>query len=134
MNFEKINFRTLSFIYAVGIIAVSSIPGNYLPSQEVFSWDKVFHFVEYFIFTVLIASAYIYSPERRRRMQWIAYTLKVGIIFPLSDECYQSFIPGRTSSWLDVIADLSGVTIALFSLAYFYDSYQSRNRINDKTT
>lgn len=134
MKIEKINFRTLSIMYAFAIIFVSSIPGDYLPRQEIFSWDKVFHFFEYFFFTLLIASAYIYSPNRRRRMKWIAYTLKIGIIFPLSDEFYQSFIPGRTSSWLDVIADLSGVTIALFSLAYFYDYYQSKIQINDKTT
>ena len=134
MNIEKINFRTLSIIFAALIIIVSSIPGSYLPRQEVFSWDKLFHFVEYFIFTLLIASAYIYSPNRRHRMKWIAYTLKIGIIFPLSDEFYQSFIPGRTSSWLDVIADLSGVTIALFGLAYFYDYYQSKIQIDDKTT
>ena len=133
MNFEKINFRALSIIYALGIITVSSIPGGYFPEKGLFSWDKVFHFVEYFFFTLLIASAYIYSPNRRRRMKWIAYTLKVGIIFPISDELYQSFIPGRTSSWLDVIADLSGVTIALFSLAYFYDSYQSKSQMNDNT-
>ncbi len=82
---------------------------------------------------MLVASAYIYSPNRRRRMKWIAYTLRIGIIFPMSDELYQSFIPGRTSSWLDVIADLSGVTIALFSLAYFYDTYQSKYQTNDKT-
>ncbi len=134
MKFEKINFRALSIMYAFAIIIVSSIPGDFLPRKELFSWDKVFHFFEYFFFTLLIASAYIYSPNRRHRMKWIAYTLKIGIIFPLSDEFYQSFIPGRTSSWLDVIADLSGVTIALFSLAYFYDYYQSKIQINDKTT
>jgi len=133
MNFSKINFRALSFGYALAILAVSSIPGGYFPEKGVLSLDKVFHFVEYFIFTLLVASAYIYSANRRHRMKWIAYTLRIGIMFPISDEIYQSFIPGRTSSWLDIIADLSGVTIALFSLAYFYDTFQPKDQMNDKT-
>ena len=133
MNFNKINFRALSIVYALAILAVSSIPGSYFPEKGVLSWDKAFHFIEYFFFTLLVASAYIYSANRRRRMKWIAYTLRIGIVFPISDELYQNFIPGRTSSWLDIIADLSGVTIALFSLAYFYDTYQPKDQMNDKT-
>jgi len=127
MNIEKYNFQKLSAAFALLIFGLSSIPGNYLPTEIFFSWDKVYHVIEYFIFILLVGMSYITSDERRLRMKWIPYTLRIGLIFPILDELYQSLIPGRYSSWFDVLADLSGVTIGILVLGYYYEKHLSEN-------
>ena len=127
MKFEKFNYQKLSAAFALLILGLSSIPADYLPKEIFFSWDKVYHLIEYFIFILLVGMSYITSEKRRLRMKWIPYTLRIGLIFPILDELYQSLIPGRYSSWFDVLADLSGVTIGIFALAYYYEK-----RITDK--
>lgn len=122
MNIEKINFQKLSAAFAVLILAISSIPSDSMPKGVLFSWDKVYHTIEYFIFILLVGMSYITAKQRRLRMKWIPYTLRIGIIFPILDELYQSLIPGRVSSWFDVIADLSGVTIGIILLAFYYEN------------
>ncbi len=121
MNIEKYDYQKLSAAFAVLILGLSSIPGQHLPRELFFSWDKVYHLIEYFIFILLVGMSYITSVKRRLRMKWIPYTLRIGIIFPILDELYQSVIPGRFSSWFDVLADLSGVTIGVIALAYYYE-------------
>ncbi|MCH7886605.1 MAG: VanZ family protein [Candidatus Marinimicrobia bacterium] len=125
MNIEKYNFQLLSAAFALLILGLSSIPANYLPQEIFFSWDKVYHMIEYFIFILLVGMSYITSDERRLRMKWIPYTLRIGLIFPILDELYQSLIPGRYSSWFDVLADLSGVTIGIIVLGYYYEKHLS---------
>ena len=123
MNIMKFNYQKLSAAFALLILALSSIPADNLPRQLFFSWDKVYHLIEYFIFILLVGMSYITSDTRRLRMKWIPYTLRIGLIFPILDELYQSLIPGRFSSWFDVLADLSGVTIGIFALAYYYEKH-----------
>ena len=123
MNIMKFNYQKLAAAFAVLILGLSSIPADSLPRQIFFSWDKVYHMIEYFIFILLVGMSYITSETRRLRMKWIPYTLRIGLIFPILDELYQSLIPGRFSSWFDVLADLSGVTIGIFALAYYYEKH-----------
>lgn len=123
MNIEKYNYQKLSAAFAVLILALSSIPADYMPQRMFFSWDKIYHTIEYFIFILLVGMSYITSDKRRLRMKWIPYTLRIGIVFPIVDELYQSLIPGRYSSWFDVLADLSGVTIGIFILAIYYEKH-----------
>ena len=132
MKLEKFNFRFWSYACGGLIVILSSIPGDYLPRAETFTIDKLFHVIEYFGFTILVGFAYIYSFNRRNRMKWIPYTLRIGMLFPIFDELYQSLIPGRISSWLDVIADLSGVTLAIVTLAFIYDKYIYKDNLNDQ--
>ena len=123
MNIMKFNYQMLAAAFAVLILGLSSIPGDSLPRQILFSWDKIYHVIEYFIFILLVGMSYITSKTRRLRMKWIPYTLRIGLIFPILDELYQSLIPGRLSSWFDVLADLTGVTIGIFALAYYYEKH-----------
>ena len=132
MKLEKFNFRFWSYACGGLIVILSSIPGDYLPRAETFTIDKLFHVIEYFGFTILVGFAHIYSTRRRYRMKWIPYALRIGMLVPIFDELYQSLIPGRISSWLDVIADLMGVTLAIVTLAFIYDKYIYRDNLNDQ--
>jgi len=43
----------------------------------------------------------------------IFYVLIIGIIYGLTDELHQSFVPGRTSDIYDFLVDLIGIILSL---------------------
>ena len=91
------------YFYMILILFGSSIPGKTIPLHiTLFTWDKFLHFFEYFILGILASRAYRFKYNR------IVLSI-LGIIFGCFDEIWQSFIPGRSSSYYDVVADGIGV-------------------------
>jgi VanZ family protein len=76
---------------------------------------KLAHFTEYAILTSLgywgLAKGMGRSPDVALRI-----TLLVSILFAISDEFHQRFVPGRTSLVMDVFIDCFGAAIAAFIL------------------
>ena len=89
---------------ASSILAVSSIPGASFPDIELYTLDKVFHFIEYSILGFFSVKC-----VRKPTWIWILLILIYGILFAGLDEYWQSFIPGRLSSQFDMLADISGI-------------------------
>jgi VanZ family protein len=54
----------------------------------------------------------------------------VSLLYAISDEWHQSFVPGRSAKPMDVVVDMAGVMIAAFMLPYFLalKSFWSRTR------
>ena len=99
-------FRILLILYAVLILLVSSIPGNSIPRFVLFSWDKLLHLIEYSILSFLSVNSF----DKKSKKQIIIISF-FCLCFAMLDEVWQSFIPGRFSSALDVIADGIGIVI-----------------------
>ena len=99
-------FRILLILYAVLILLVSSIPGNSIPRFVLFSWDKLLHLIEYSILGFLSVNSF----DKKSKKQIIIISF-FCLCFAMLDEVWQSFIPGRFSSALDVIADGIGIVI-----------------------
>lgn len=99
--------------WAAVIFAFSSIPT--LPKAEIIWWDfvlkKTAHIIEYGIFYFLLWRAFRYEPKR-----WLLVFL-ICILYALSDEFHQSFVPGRTSKLTDVGFDTFGMLLS-------YEIYQ----------
>ena len=95
--------------YGLMIIMLSSVPGRSFPDIDLWTKDKLIHFVEYMIFAVLVQRAL------RNELSGLGYalalTLLTGICFGGLDELYQSLIPGRDSSLYDWYADAIGVAV-----------------------
>jgi VanZ family protein len=74
--------------------------------------DKVAHFLEYSILGFLAGrwerNQYGHSWPRS-----LVTALWLGLSIATLDELYQGWIPGRTPSFLDWIADASGVSLGL---------------------
>ena len=116
MKLNKQKYRIGMGLYILAILAASSIPGKSLPKLVVLSPDKLLHIAEYGILGFLA-----YKSFKRFSLKII-----IGLMFfACLDEIWQSFIPGRLPSILDVIADIIGFIIASGTMYYY-----SRKRPN----
>ena len=100
------HFRGLLIAYIILIISVSSIPGNSIPRFIFLSWDKLLHLVEYSILGYLAVNSL-----RAITKDQIIVIIISCLGFACFDELWQSLIPGRFSSGLDIIADGIGITM-----------------------
>lgn len=108
------SYRNLLIVYGIIILSVSSIPGHSIPRFVLLSWDKLLHIIEYSFLGFLSVSSF----NDKSKNQIIIISI-VCLCFAILDEIWQSFIPGRFSSGLDVIADGIGIIIgSIFALRY----------------
>ena len=112
------SFRLLIFwfpvvIYSGIIFWVSSISRIETPLPE-FNFDKVLHVFEYMPFGYLFARALMKTKAGIRKKTVVIAASLASLLYGLSDEFHQSFIIGRDSSVLDVLADSLGGCIGAF--------------------
>lgn len=121
-------------LWAILIIIASSIPSKYLPTVEIFGWDKIAHVCVFFIFGILILRWLINFKEDTKDIKIInLVTLIIVITFGIFDEIYQSIIPGRTPDAFDLIADAIGGMFAVLFVKYIkqtilYSLIKSKNK------
>ena len=110
IKFESAFGRWLPvFLWAAVIFFFSSLAQ--IKVSEFFVWyfiaKKIAHILEYAILFTLILQA--------TRKNWVL-TFFVTMLYAVSDEFHQSFVPGRTSTFYDLGFDLSGANIAAYTL------------------
>lgn len=74
---------------------------------------KAAHFTEYAILALLAARAFSSSSRPSVRLRWFVAALTLVVLYALSDEYHQSFVPSRTGSFYDSLIDISGGMTAL---------------------
>lgn len=97
-----------AFAWAALVFTLTSIPNPDLP--DVPGGDKVAHTMMYAVLGALVA--YALAPSRRRgTWLWVAFAATAAVA--ALDEVHQRYIPGRSESVADWIADVSGAGLAL---------------------
>ncbi len=95
-------------MWFVVIFVFSSFPTG--TATEIIWWDfiikKTAHMVEYAILSLLLYRAFYNSEVEKGKAGVLA--IIISILYGLSDEYHQSFIPGRTSKLRDVGFDTIG--------------------------
>jgi VanZ family protein len=91
-------------LYSGIIFWASSLPPAEIPLTFDFS-DKIFHALEYSILGYLLARAIREQKVGFRRREVIFYAFIFLFLYSLSDEFHQLFVPGRTATIGDLIAD-----------------------------
>ncbi|MEO8581284.1 MAG: VanZ family protein [Patescibacteria group bacterium] len=115
---RKTRFQVYLPLLAWGffIFFLSSQPS--LPSPSVVIWDfafkKLAHMFVYFVFFRLMFRAVQFDVTNQFKATAIA--LLLSIIYSMSDELHQSFIPGRTPTGKDVLFDILGMGIAWLTI------------------
>ena len=102
------------FLAALAVVfwlsSMSDVPGAH------YFWDKLLHTVGYAGLGVLALRAFHGGFERPRLSSTIYAGLAV-ILWGVSDEIHQYFVPGRDASAFDVLADAIGFAIAVVLFA-----------------
>ena len=97
--------RILAVLYMAGLTWLSSRPGTggSLPFPGA---DKLVHFTLYFPLGLLLI----------RSVSTPVAGVVCGVLFAAMDEWHQSFVPGRTPSLADGLADAAGLLMAWWVL------------------
>jgi VanZ family protein len=74
---------------------------------------KAGHLTEYAILATLAARAFRNSSHKSIKLHWFSLALLLAVIYALTDEYHQSFVPSRTASMHDSLIDSTGALIAL---------------------
>lgn len=104
--------RMVPVVVAMGtIFFLSHQPGDSLSLPEIPGMDKVAHMAAYGFLaaTLLVAFSDEQKQTKPKRVLW--FTVLFSVLYGISDEFHQSFIPGRSSSFFDVLADCAGATL-----------------------
>ncbi len=75
------------------------------------------HVTEFAIFTLLLlraASATLWKLNAPWNGNAAKFALVVSVLFAISDEIHQSYVPGRQGAVMDVVIDSAGAACALF--------------------
>ena len=101
--------------YGSLIVLLSHQPGDQEHMKALEHVDKLAHVVEFAIFSILLALTLWTVCEKHIALMVIGGSL----LFAISDEIHQSFVPYREASAGDVLADMAGVFVGvlLFTLA-----------------
>ncbi|MCS7227645.1 MAG: VanZ family protein [Endomicrobia bacterium] len=113
------NKKFLAWVYVViwcGIIFYfSSIP--HLKIETLGIWDFIFrkiaHMVEYFILVILIFRAFTRTTKLHRSKIYF-WSIFLSVMYAISDEFHQHFVPGRYFSLYDILIDIIGITFGSF--------------------
>ena len=104
----------------LAIFAFSSQPADNLP--DFLDWDYFVKKAGHMIGYGLLAMSYFHLLRDNKNQYWLAWLM--AVIFSITDEIHQSFVPGRRASIFDVlIFDNVGAIIAL----WLYSFYKSKH-------
>lgn len=105
-------------LWAGGIFYLSSVP-NLNSGLSVFwdtFWRKLAHATEFGILNLLLWRAlYGYSQSFKKALFW---SLILTVLYAVSDELHQYFVPSREARWQDVAQDSFGAVGVGFVLLF----------------
>ncbi len=101
------NLEILAFLlYTFLIFSLSSIPGRDIPSK-VSSISLLLHFILYFFYGITLFFFFRYRAF---------VSLIFGILYALSDELHQYFVPGRDCDPVDFLVDSLAVATSILTV------------------
>ena len=71
---------------------------------------KMAHFFEYCMLGSLLFMGFL---DRARPGRTVLLVFAAGLLFSVSDEIHQHFVPGRTARPFDVLVDMAGIGVAV---------------------
>ncbi len=119
------SFKLIALVYAVLIFIISSIPQIFPPSLGFQFEDKVYHFIEYSIFSFLLFLAFFKAKTDFFKKNVFLFSSLIGIAYAYSDEFHQRFVPGRSYDLYDFLADCLGI-ILIQTVLWIYLGWKSR--------
>ncbi|MEM8608918.1 MAG: VanZ family protein [Myxococcota bacterium] len=98
----------MALIFVISSIAIRVPAVRHFPMR-----DKGVHFVEYAVLGWLCAMAAARTWPTRARWRTAVFGLFVAVLWGLSDEIHQAFVPGRSAEPADLVADALGAAFGV---------------------
>lgn len=110
MNKFRIIFITLLILWFIASLITTLMPSHKIELPPILGCDKLLHAIKFFFFSIILYNFLHYS-------NW-SYRAKLSLfipmqIYPLIDEALQLFVPSRTFSGYDILANYVGLLIGL---------------------
>lgn len=123
---QRLKIWTPPILWATLIFAVSSIPSLQVTEDTLLQHiiNNVGHFTEYFILAFLLFRSFKQQNLSLSRIPHL--TFYSSLLYSLSDEFHQYFVPGRMSDPLDILVDTLGIIGAIWWLT----SHKSKKQKN----
>ena len=106
--------------YLTVIFIMSSIPGYELPKLDFAFSDKMVHFLEFGMLGIFLYNAFRHTSPVKKPVLW---SIAAGMIWGISDELHQLFVPGRMCSIWDFAADSAGIVTFVIISMMLNDSF-----------
>jgi VanZ family protein len=95
------------------IFIASSIPSGTFEDVTIFRYDKLIHLVIYGVLGFLMHRALSRQSRFPLLARWAAlWSVLFCVLYGVSDEFHQSFVPGRDMSGYDLIANTGGALLS----------------------
>ena len=109
---EKNRWLAILFtiLIAIEIFYFSALPGSIETATQI-SFAKVYHFIVFFLFAFFLFISI--KGSRKIKISYIIMTLTASILYAISDEIHQIFVPLRNASMGDILTDCLGIFFAI---------------------
>ncbi|MBD3426376.1 MAG: hypothetical protein GF409_03980 [Candidatus Omnitrophica bacterium] len=101
-----------TLMWGTVILVFSVLPYRSLPAITVGYFDKIAHFFEYTVLSVLIARG-LYRSGRSFSTKNILLTLILGGVYGILMELVQRYVPGRDANPGDLAANIGGIVFGI---------------------
>jgi VanZ family protein len=112
-------------LWTVMILILTLLPGNAVPDVPVFGIDKLVHV---FIFGMLMyLTCYAIAKSRNQpvtRTTGLLIAAAYSIILSVGIEILQNYVPGRSFSYADIVANITGIVLGYWIFRIYYQAYQ----------
>jgi len=105
------------------IVVLSSLSKPLIPQPSGFQIDKLYHLIEYGILSFWLIRAFKNSSKNILSNNAIFLTVLVTVVFGLTDEIHQAFVPGRFASVADLVFDSIGAAVGVFAFRLWLKVY-----------
>lgn len=99
-------------LWASLILVFTVLPYNITPTLTIGHFDKMAHFFEFSVLSLLIVRA-SYRVKVASFYKIILFALILGSVYGIVMELSQRFVPGRVSSIYDVYANITGTIFGI---------------------
>ena len=121
---EIVNYKSKSlwlFVsYLLLLICNSFLSFSIIPYKDIWKYDKLIHFSEYFILGILYLNALFHQDSKIK----ILHSVLFISLIPIIDESIQIFVPYRIASVYDAFFDYLG---CYTGMGLYYSIYRCKN-------
>lgn len=129
-NWKCLKFQRFWFpviLYSGIIFYVSSVPNISTPLPEM-HFDKILHILLYAPFGFLVARGIYNTKASVSYRKLLDIVFWASLLYGLSDEVHQMYVPGRNIGFIDLVADTVGGVIGGYIYTIFVE--RLKNKVN----